>query len=108
MFLGSLQDANIGAIAFDTCTGVTLTGPANLTYIQAQWPFGQGSVVNISSDNLGYTIKVSSPLLRCSRRRTHLLSSQARTLRKRTCVLALLVRSSSYIKSIDGVYPGLI
>ena len=62
---GCAQDAGIGGIVLDSCNGVTLTGPANMTYVQDQWPFGQGTILAIGSDNLNYTIKVCSqpPLL---------------------------------------------
>lgn len=53
-----VQDASIGGIVFDTCNGVTLHGPANLTYTPDQWPYAQGTILNITSDSLGVTIQV--------------------------------------------------
>ncbi|BDA44754.1 hypothetical protein COCOBI_06-2320 [Coccomyxa sp. Obi] len=56
-------DASIGGILIDTCNGVTLHGPANLTYIPDQWPYTQGTILNITSDNLGVTIKIHAAFL---------------------------------------------
>lgn len=37
---------------------MTLHGPTNLTYTQDQWPYAQGTILNITSDNLSVTIQV--------------------------------------------------
>lgn len=42
----------------NVCTGVTLQGPATLTYPLAQYPYAQGTIVAIDDSNLNYQIQV--------------------------------------------------
>jgi len=56
---GVLQNGLVGGIVLRSCTGVTLHGPATLTYIQSQFPFAQGTVLSVNRATLQYTIKVS-------------------------------------------------
>lgn len=57
-----VQNALVGGIYLNQCRGVTLHGPATLTYTQSQYPYAQGTIKTVSTDGLQYNIQVSRAL----------------------------------------------
>ena len=58
------QSALAGIITLVGCTAVTLHGPATLTYRMDQYPYAQGTILNVANSYLTYTIQVRrAPIL---------------------------------------------
>lgn len=57
----SMQAAAIGGLVLDTCKGVTLKGNAILTYQMDQYPYAQGTLLNVTQDQVNLTVQASTP-----------------------------------------------
>lgn len=57
----SMQTAATGGIVLDTCKSVTLKGNAILTYQMDQYPYAQGTLLNVTQDQLNLTVQASAP-----------------------------------------------
>lgn len=58
-----VQSALEGIITLQTCTAVTLHGPATLTYRMDQYPYAQGTILNVANSYLTYTVQVCAALV---------------------------------------------
>jgi hypothetical protein len=53
-----VQVASTGGIVLDTCKSVTLKGSAILTYQWDQYPYAQGTLLNVTEDQVNLTVQV--------------------------------------------------
>ena len=56
-----MQTAAIGGVVLDTCKSVTLKGNAILTYQMDQYPYAQGTLLNVTQDQVNLTVQASTP-----------------------------------------------
>ncbi len=57
-----MQVASTGGIVLDTCKAVTLKGSAILTYQWDQYPYAQGTLLNVTEDQVNLTVQVGHPM----------------------------------------------
>lgn len=53
-----MQTALSAGMVLEHCTAVTLHGPATLTWALDQYPFAQGTILDVTNSYLTFTIKV--------------------------------------------------
>ena len=56
-----LQDGTIPGVTLDACQGVTLQGPATLTYLQAQTPYAQMTILSVDPTSTYFQMQVPCP-----------------------------------------------